>query len=41
MWSPGVAALVASLLTRRSVFAIGWRLWLLTWLAAGWVVPML
>jgi membrane protease YdiL (CAAX protease family) len=41
MWSPALAALVASILTRRSLKAIGWRPWPLKWLAAGWLFPIL
>ena len=41
MWSPALAALVASILTRRSLKKIGWRPWPVKWLAAGWVFPIL
>ena len=41
MWTPALAALAASVLTRRSLGAIGWRLWPVKWLAAGWVIPIL
>ena len=41
MWTPALAALAASVLTRRSLGAIGWRLWPIKWLAAGWIIPSL
>jgi uncharacterized protein len=41
MSSPALAAIVASILTRRSLKAIGWRPWPVKWLAAGWVFPIL
>jgi uncharacterized protein len=41
MWSPALAAIVASILTRRSLKKIGWRPWPVRWLAAGWVFPIL
>ncbi len=41
MWTPAFAALAASVLTRRSLGAVGWRLWPVKWLAAGWVIPIL
>ncbi len=40
MWTPALAALVASLLTRRSLAAIGWKPWPLRWLALGWLLPV-
>ena len=39
MWTPALAALAASVLTRRSLGAIGWRPWPVKWLAAGWIIP--
>src|SRR5688500_4315681 len=41
MWTPALAALAASVLTRRSLGAIGWRPWPIKWLAAGWIIPSL
>ena len=41
MISPALAALLASLLTRRSLKAIGWRVTPFQWLGVGWVLPML
>lgn len=41
MTSPALAALLASLLTRRSLRAIGWRVTPLKWLGVGWMLPML
>ena len=41
MWTPALAALAASVLTRRSLGAIGWRPWPVKWLAAGWIIPIL
>lgn len=41
MASPTIAALLASLLTRRSLKAIGWRVMSLKWLGIGWVLPIL
>ncbi len=41
MSSPALAALIASLLTRRSLKDIGWRVLPVKWLALGWVLPML
>ena len=41
MWTPALAALAASVLTRRSLGAIGWRPWPVKWLAAGWIIPSL
>jgi membrane protease YdiL (CAAX protease family) len=41
MWSPGLAALAASALTRRPLGAIGWRPWPVRWLALGWALPLL
>ena len=40
MWCPAVAALLASLITRRSLKAIGWRP-KLKWIALGWLLPVL
>ena len=41
MWTPALAALAAGVLTRRSLGAIGWRLWPAKWLLAGWIIPIL
>src|SRR5688572_18618271 len=41
MLSPALAAIAASLLTRRSLGAIGWKPWPLKWLAVGWLLPLL
>src|SRR4029453_17794101 len=41
MGTPAFAALAASLLTRRSLGAIGWRPWPVKWLAAGWIISNL
>ena len=41
MWSPALAAIVAGILTRRSLKEIGWRPWPVKWLVAGWVFPIL
>lgn len=40
MWTPGLAAIVVSFLTRRSLREIGWRAWPVKWLALGWLVPV-
>ena len=40
MWGPAIAALVTSLLTRRSFREIGWKPWPVKWLAAGWAIPV-
>src|SRR4029453_14925485 len=41
MWSPGLAAIVASIATRRSFKKIGWKPWPVKWLGVGWLLPML
>ncbi|MBL0344102.1 hypothetical protein [Candidatus Villigracilis affinis] len=41
MWSPALAAIFASMLTWRSLKAIGWDPRPVKWLAAGWILPML
>jgi len=41
MTSRALAALLASLLTRRSLKEIGWRVTPLKWLGAGWILPIL
>ena len=41
MWSPGLAAIVASIATRRSFKNIGWKPWPVKWLGVGWLLPML
>jgi len=40
MWSPAVAAIMVSLLRRRSLAKIGWKLGRIKWLVAGWVIPV-
>lgn len=40
MWCPALAALLASLITRRSLKGIGWRP-KLKWIALGWLLPVL
>ena len=37
MWSPGLAAIVASIATRRSFKKIGWKPWPVKWLGVGWL----
>lgn len=39
MWTPGLAAIAASLLTKRSLKLMGWKL-SAKWLALGWVLPI-
>lgn len=39
MWTPGLAAISASLLTKRSLKLIGWSL-SAKWMALGWVLPV-
>jgi membrane protease YdiL (CAAX protease family) len=41
MWCPGVAAIITSLLTGRSLREIGWRWGATKYQFAAWVVPML
>ena len=41
MWCPGVAAIVTSLLTRRSLREIGWGIGKVKYQLAAWVTPML
>lgn len=41
MWSPALAAIVASIATRRSFKKIGWKPWPVKWLGIGWLLPML
>ena len=41
MVSPALAALIASVLTRRSLKEIGWRVTPVKWLALGWALPIL
>lgn len=41
MSSPALAALIASLIMRRSLKDIGWRVLPVKWLALGWIIPML
>jgi len=40
MWGPAVAAIIASLLRRRSLKEIGWKVGRMKWLVAGWVIPV-
>ena len=40
MWGPAVAAIIASLLRRRSLNEIGWKIGRPKWLAAGWLIPV-
>jgi uncharacterized protein len=41
MWAPGLAAIAASIITRRSLKHIGWKPWPVKWLAVGWLLPMI
>ncbi|HET9695686.1 MAG TPA: CPBP family intramembrane glutamic endopeptidase [Terriglobales bacterium] len=41
MWCPAMAALVASVITRRSLKVIGWSPRKVQWIAAGWALPIL
>ena len=41
MTSPALAALLASLVTRRSLKDIGWRVTPVRWLGLGWILPIL
>ena len=39
MWTPGIAALLVSLVYRRSLALIGWKLnW--KWMGLGWIIPI-
>ena len=40
MWGPAVAAIVVSLLRRRSLKEIGWKIPRMKWLVAGWLIPV-
>jgi CAAX protease family protein len=40
MWGPAVAAIIASLLRKRSLREIGWKIGQMKWLLAGWVFPV-
>ena len=40
MWGPAVAAIIVSLLRRRSLKEIGWKVGRMKWLAVGWAVPV-
>ncbi|MBE0669930.1 MAG: CPBP family intramembrane metalloprotease [Anaerolineales bacterium] len=40
MTSPALAALLTSLITRRSMKDIGWRVTPLKWLGLGWILPI-
>ena len=39
MWTPGLAALVVSLITKRSLKLIGWK-FSLKWISIGWILPV-
>ena len=39
MWTPGLAALLVSFITKRSLKQIGWKL-SLKWMLAGWLFPV-
>jgi membrane protease YdiL (CAAX protease family) len=41
MWTPAMAALVASIISRRHIKEIGWRLGKVKWIGVGWLVPMI
>lgn len=41
MWCPGLAGIVTSLLTSRSLREIGWNLRPLRYVGVGWITPML
>jgi len=40
MWGPAVSAIIVSLLRRRSLTEIGWKIGRMKWLVAGWVIPV-
>lgn len=40
MWTPGIAAIAASLITRRSFREFGWKPWPIKWLGLGWLLPI-
>lgn len=40
MWSPGLAAVITGLLTRRSFLKFGWA-FSVRWIALGWIIPIL
>ncbi len=40
MWSPAVAGLLVTWLTRKPLREFGWRLGRLRYLLAGWSIPM-
>ena len=40
MWGPAVAAIIASLLRKRSLREVGWKVGRMKWLFAGWVFPV-
>lgn len=40
MWSPALAAIIVSLLRRRSLKEIGWKIGRMKWLVGGWVIPV-
>jgi len=37
---PAIAAIIVSLLRRRSLKEIGWKVGRMKWLVAGWVIPV-
>ena len=39
-WGPAIAAIIVSLLRRRSLKEIGWKVGRMKWLVAGWVIPV-
>jgi membrane protease YdiL (CAAX protease family) len=40
MWGPAAAAIIASVLRRRSLKEIGWKIGRMKWLLAGWIIPV-
>ena len=41
MGTPAIAAIIASIVTRRSFREIGWKPWPVKWLGLGWLLPIL
>ena len=41
MGTPAIAAILASIFTRRSFREFGWKPWPIKWLALGWLLPIL
>lgn len=39
MWTPGIAALLVSMFTKRSLKLIGWK-FSLKWISIGWILPV-